>query len=254
MLGQLETFRQLQRSFGTRGAAMTLRDLRADAPSVRFVDDGEVVHLARDPSLAGMLHHLTASTPKLRNLASVVDPQDTVIFDVGAHSGLFAAFVKRDHPAARVVAYEPDPDLQAVIRLNLDRYDQCELVGKAVSDRVGEVTFHRGAYTQTGSLIREAVEEFGASQAITVPATTLDAERERLSVDRIDVLKLDIQGAEPLALAGARETLPRVGKLLIELSLLDRDLEHVLGQLRDEFAHMRLVNAVQYGADVLFSR
>jgi hypothetical protein len=56
-------------------------------------------------------------------------------------------------------------------------------------------------------------------------------------IEHIDVLKVDIQGAEHLLLAGGRRTIARVRTLLIEVSLVDPNPHRVLEELSPSLVH-----------------
>ena len=246
----------LVKAFGWRDAMMTWADLQRRNPSVRFRRGGTVLHIARDGNVVGTVHHLL-TIESLARLADVVSPSDTIVLDGGAHSGLFSTLVKQRNATAQVIAVEPNPDLQSVIRQNLEPYDNWVLVPKALDAEPGIRTLYRNHdATQLSALSRGSGEVYGSSsvEAISVPSTTIDSLTDEFALDRIDVLKLDIQGAEGRAIAGAHKTLPRVQKLLIEVTFLEEGPEDLLLLLREEFGEPRMVQPVLGGADLLYAR
>jgi FkbM family methyltransferase len=241
---------------GYRDAVRALGDLVAGRPSVRFVHGGQMLQIARDSSAAGTVNHLI-QIDRLDALASHVDAGDTVIVDAGAHSGLFSALAARRAPGARIVALEPNPALHPIIEANLDGIEHWSLVPKALTDVVGPVEFlcHERA-TQASALAQGAAEGWaaGGSQSISVSATTLDSLVEEFGLDHIDVVKLDIQGAEGAAIAGAEKALPSIRKILIEVTFLEPKPERLLGRLAEEFGDPQVIGPVRGGADLLYSR
>ena len=197
-------------------------------------------------------------TDNLQRLADLVDEQDRVVLDAGASSGLFSRFVKqRVIQAPGLLPSEANPILVPVIRSNLAPFDNWTVVTKALSDSEGVVPFYRNHdVPQTSALDRVSAESFGRwpAEEMSVGSTTVDALVEQLALDRIDVLKMDIQGAESRAIAGAADALSRVRKLLIEVSFLDGSPELVLARLQQEFGDPTVVQLVSGGADLLYAR
>jgi FkbM family methyltransferase len=225
------------------------RLVRGD-PSLEFSDQGNRYWISRDSST---VYALLNSLERLRRLAGFVEPTDQVVIDVGAHSGLFSAFAAERAPGAKFILIEPDRELEPTIRANLRQRANWQLVQKAVAEHSGRRSFFRNpTSTQTSSLFVQAASEFGATVEETVDTVSLDdlcAE-----IESIDVLKVDVQGAEGLAVQGATLTLPKVRTLLIEITLLDPQPELVLTALRAQFPHVERVNAVYMGADLAFRR
>lgn len=129
---------------------------------------------------------------------------DDVVIDVGAHLGTFTriALLRGAH---RVVAVEPDPVNAACFARTFapDIADgRVSLVVAAAWHSPGSLTFEPGNSTQTGH-----VTESESARGVTVRAITLDEVVHELKLDRVDFIKMDIEGAERHALAGARKLL-----------------------------------------------
>jgi FkbM family methyltransferase len=247
---------QLMRDQGLRQSAVALRDIARGEVGVRFERDG-VLHIAREGYLPLTVGRIIASAD-LQKLADVVTADDRVVLDAGAHSGLFSTLVKRRHPDVRVVAVEANPNLHPVIRANLAPYRNWDLVGKALSDGPGDATFYVNPHaTQTSALSAESAEVFGGGEAprpITVAMTSIDSLADELGIGAFDVVKLDIQGAEAAAIKGAERILPRVRKLIIEVTFLEERPEEMLLALREQFGDPTMIQPVMSGADLLYSR
>ena len=244
----LRTAIRLMGSFGPLWGLRIARQLRNRSTYVEFPIENRSYFLPHDSSV---LYHLLHSIEKWQRLTDCVDTGANVIVDVGAHAGLFSALVKRHHPDTFTLIVEPF--VNGAIERNLSGCKGFQVVFKAVSDSEGEVPFFiNPASTQTNSLLPEAAEEFGESRETRVEATTLD--KLCVEYDSIDMLKVDVQGAEHLVLRGGQETLKRTRQVLIEVSLLDPYADEVLRILRNEFGPPRVVNEVRYGADLLYAR
>ena len=125
--------------------------------------------------------------------------------DVGAHVGLFtlpaARWVEKE---GRVVAFEPHPDNYAMLVDNIaaNELDGCvEEIQSAVSDVSKPVCLHMSGFN-TGD---HQLFHKGGRNTIEVQCTTLDAFFDM--GDKIDVIKMDVQGAEASAFRGMRRVL-----------------------------------------------
>lgn len=139
---------------------------------------------------------------------------DGVAFDVGANVGFWTVPLALD--GARVVAYEPVPSNATRVRENADLNavaHRVEVREVALSDAVGEITlslredFERGAGTGNAAVVIDATDEHFASCVAAVD--TLDSQADALEIDRLDVVKLDVEGHEDFVLRGARASLER---------------------------------------------
>ena len=139
--------------------------------------------------------------PTLRNLILESVGPGTLFVDAGAHVGFYS--VLADRAGADVVALEPDPYNLAALRRNL-RGTRAEVLGSAVSDSVGAASFHLSSSTTGSSLVERGDIEMTSS--VPVQTTTVDALVAGRSFDRL-VLKVDVEGAEPAVLVGARQAL-----------------------------------------------
>lgn len=129
---------------------------------------------------------------------------DDIVVDVGAHLGTFTR-IALQHGARRVIAIEPDPVNAACFARTFASEiagGRVTLVVAAAWHSAGSLTFEVGNASQTGR-----VADSGSSRAVKVRAVTLDDLVEELKPGRVDFIKMDIEGAERHALAGARRLL-----------------------------------------------
>lgn len=121
--------------------------------------------------------------------------------DVGANVGVYSLFVAaRAGPSARILAVEPQPVIfdRLVHNIRLNAFANVKAVACAVADKAGEVTLllHAG---NSGESSVKIVATAGA-EPIRVPAKTLlDLVRDE-GFERIDAVKLDVEGAEDIIL------------------------------------------------------
>jgi FkbM family methyltransferase len=148
-------------------------------------------------------------------LTAYLDAGMTAI-DVGANVGIFtAAFARRVGERGSVHSFEPLPTsrrrLERTVELN--RLRQVVVNDCAVADRTGEIELHDYGmgYESWASLApREIHTDQGVvrtAQRLTVDVVTLDEYCERHGIGHVDVLKVDVEGAEDLVLRGASDLL-----------------------------------------------
>jgi FkbM family methyltransferase len=131
------------------------------------------------------------------------------IIDAGANIGLSVIYFKQLFPAATIVAYEPDPQMFALLTQNTGTYTGMTLHQAAAWTEDTNLTF----YTE-GSLAGSSEVDFlnkGAST--TVAAVRL---KDELQKQHVDFLKIDIEGAENSVLFDIEDELDNVDLLFFE--------------------------------------
>lgn len=122
------------------------------------------------------------------------------VLDVGANLGLYGLrAARRVGPTGRVIAFEADPDNARLLGLSVARNGLTNLSvrAEAVAAAVGEVRlFIRPEHKGDSELSYMG----GDRPSIAVPAVTIDA--ALAGEKRVDLMKLDIQGAEAFAIQG----------------------------------------------------
>lgn len=130
-----------------------------------------------------------------------------VVMDCGAHVGVFTHYALA-RGASKVIAVEPEPVNAECFRRNFAREiagGVVILVPKGVWS--SESTLELSVATSNSGMNSVVSDQGGAK--IRVPVTTIDRMLEDLGVSRVDFIKMDIEGAEREALAGAANTVKR---------------------------------------------
>ena len=142
-------------------------------------------------------------------------PVRTVV-DAGAYHGEFTAFYRSAFPTAQVFAFEPFPESASMFQARHGKDPQVHLQAVALGEAPGVASFYVNQLAATSSLLPtdrgSAVENaswYENVQKLEVPVTTLDVFAAERKLDRIDLLKMDVQGTEPAVLAGAAALLSR---------------------------------------------
>jgi FkbM family methyltransferase len=121
--------------------------------------------------------------------------------DVGANIGGYALCVASfAGPTARVLAVEPQPDVfdRLTYNIGLNPYGTVKAVACAIADKPGELTL----FLDPRNSGESSVKIMASSQASTirVPATTLLDLVRKERLERLDAIKLDVEGAEDIVL------------------------------------------------------
>lgn len=128
------------------------------------------------------------------------------VLDVGAHVGWYTLLAARQvGSTGRVIAFEPDPWNFTLLTQNItaNRYDNVETTQRAVADRGGDVQLLRDEHNYGGHRLALRSEAVGA---LTVQAIALD-DWYAAHGGTVDLIKMDIEGAELLAWQGMRRLL-----------------------------------------------
>ncbi len=146
----------------------------------------------------------------LKLFLELLETSETVL-DVGSHVGLYALLAAVDRPDTKVLAFEPVPRNLGYLRTNVDRNRAAniEVVDAAVGDHVGEIVLHIPDTTRLPATA--SIHETGHADDELVPTPvrilSLDSRAATGDLGSVDLVKLDVEGAELDALRGAAELL-----------------------------------------------
>jgi FkbM family methyltransferase len=147
-------------------------------------------------------------------VAQLIRPGDRVI-DVGAHIGFYSIlFGRAVGERGRVLAIEPHPDNAAVLATNirdngLESIVRVERVAAGASD--GKATLFVNKYGNRGD--NRMYRNDAATREIALTLRPIDALVS--DWERVDLIKMDVQGFEPQALAGMSDTLERNHEVIL---------------------------------------
>ena len=127
-----------------------------------------------------------------------------VFLDIGANIGAYTLFVAGlGLKNARLIAVEPQPDLFARLTYNisLNRDQPVKAIACAVADKDGEMTLFLHAGNKGQASLRTVGWESERGESLQVPTKTLLTLASEAALERIDAVKIDVEGAEDLVLA-----------------------------------------------------
>jgi len=157
----------------------------------------------------------------LRNLPRI---EYRTLVDAGAHRGAFTDAFLELHRPSRVILVEPTPELAERLKKQFDERPGFLVVEAALSDTNGEANFEINQSDASSSLLKidkRNSDWFGldlhVARTIGVPTLTLPRLMEMQQLHEIDLLKLDLQGAERLVLTAAEAVLGRIAVIYSEV-------------------------------------
>lgn len=150
----------------------------------------------------------------------------STIFDIGSNRGEFALNMSLIFPNATIQAFEPFPPVFEQLVSNIKNNKNIFANQLAISDKRCQLPFHVNKSVDTNSLLKSIKTNQSFDKAtenveiINVESTTLDIYCSENKIDKIDILKMDIQGAELLALKGAKNLLleNKIKAIFLEIS------------------------------------
>lgn len=172
-------------------------DVRTPTGSFRYrtpQDDSEARHL--------FWRGVESIEPESMPVFAREAAQATTVIDIGANRGTFTLTALAASPTVEVIAIEPSPGtfrhLSEQIELN-HWSDRVQLVNAAAADRSGTMAFHvpRSLLANSARLVDAAHRSAITGEVIDVEVLTID----ELTTEA-DVVKIDVEGAEHLVLAG----------------------------------------------------
>jgi len=183
-------------------------------------------------------------------LPALLRPGDTCV-DVGAHWGYFSLIAAaRVGRSGRVLAVEADPRVFATLERTLGLNPELKVEAVQVAAAAEPGTLVLNGYDERGDnwgISSVATSQGGA--AFEVQAEPLDVLLDRREVGQVGLLKMDIEGAEVLALRGCERLLRerRIRSLLLELhppqiAALNSTVQDVVAGLRENGYHLWAVD------------
>ena len=188
-------------------------------------------------------YHATQGCDELARLVAALPGDTTSILDVGANCGVFAGMCRRRFPDATIYCMEPQAELMPYIQRNCR--DAVVWTCAAGAENVYEMLWTGAASKQSSSFVSSSVYG-GVKTGRKVPVSRID---ELLRCRSVDVIKMDVQGAEVAALAGAADALKTCRLLIIEACFMFPDVVMAVSDLMKQHPY-KVLGPVSHGADV----
>ena len=176
---------------------------------------------------------------KQYELHSVVRPGH-VIVDAGANIGIAGLWFLTRYPGSTLLAFEPEPTNFRLLCANLAARLKVTLEPAALGATEGHAELHLAGHGAVHSL-----KEQHGGQVIEVPVKTLDAFLAARDIDHVELLKVDVEGAEMDLLEGLGQRIDGVQVIVGECHERFVDAEKFYRYLGDR--GFRVVNKAFFG-------
>lgn len=159
-----------------------------------------------------------------RNLRHLPQLEYRSVIDGGANRGSFADAFLQLHRPERVILVEAIPELAEALRARYAGRLGISVVSAALFDKNGEAQFEINQSDASSSLLpidsRNSAwfgRDLHVARTVQVPTITLPALMEEQGLQTVDLLKLDLQGAERFVLTGGEAVLDRMRVIYTEV-------------------------------------
>jgi FkbM family methyltransferase len=169
------------------------------------------------------------------------------VVDVGAHQGLFTVHAAREvGPGGKVISFEAFPGNAERLRRNVasNGLRNVTVIGAAAAEKEGRAELHLTPLVSGGqSLVFDNAAYHGT---ITVPLKTVDGVLAELGAGRVDLVKIDVEGAAQRVLDGAPRLLAAKPRLVMEIEGADAELAAMRSRLEGLGYRVEAVSNILY--------
>lgn len=159
-----------------------------------------------------------------------------VILDIGAAEGLYALVAQSLRPETTVLAFEPLPQPMAELKRNIELNSyNVALYQQALSNFTGEADFYAESESSNEGSLVSSVSDSASAQRVSV--TTLANVIEEAKLAQVDLIKIDVEGAEPQVLEGMGNYLDEYKPSMI-IEILNDDVGRQVEKLLDGLGYL----------------
>jgi FkbM family methyltransferase len=143
--------------------------------------------------------------------------QPRVILDAGANIGLASVYFANKFPTAKIIAVEPEASNYSLLERNVFPYERIVPLQRALWGENSRIKLIDPGFGKWGFQTHASEQAKAADVRDEVEAVTVDRIMRDHGIEFIDVLKMDIEGAEKEVFENAAPWIDKVGILIVEL-------------------------------------
>lgn len=181
------------------------------------------------------------------------------IFDIGSRDCMQSIELKKFIPHSKIWAFEGNPDLVDLCFKTTNNFEDIEVIPKVCSDYNGEITFNVVQNGNVGaSSILKVTNEGRSSEwnqtEVTTECLRLDDFMDKIGLENVDMLWVDVQGAEKIVFDGLGEKLKNVKVINTEVGINTPLYENSINaeELTEYMDKIGFKNMITYYMDGVF--
>ncbi len=207
MLKKIAGISNLKRNFSFFDSIKISRALKKEKQSIKL-SNNTTIHLRKNTK-----DHETFDEVFIDNIYNLPLPiEPKTIIDAGANIGLASLFFKMKYPAAAIALIEIDSGNLEMIRKNLKHHTNITILNKGLYNKISYFKVFDPFNATNSFVIEESTKDDYDIESITIDQIIKDH-----NWDEIDILKIDIEGAEKnLFESNYQHWLPKVNVLMVE--------------------------------------
>jgi FkbM family methyltransferase len=166
-------------------------------------------------------------------------PEEGVFIDVGANIGLFSLYILKKCPKVKVIAFEPNSQVRQCLE-HTKKFNNLNIYPYAIAKENKKGILYRSTHNDGGHSINKEYEQVTQGEFENIEIRALSREFLASEKEKVDVIKIDVEGAEREVLEGALELIKQDRPMLI-IEIKNRELVNNQGlyiflakELKDE--------------------
>jgi FkbM family methyltransferase len=152
-----------------------------------------------------------------REYEVVVNKQPAVIMDAGANIGLASIYFAARFPTAQIFAIEPEESNFEMLTRNVAPYKNVTAIHAALWNENKEINLVDPGLGNSGFMTSDGHDKKCVTSKHLVKAMTIDRIIDEYNIENIDILKIDVEGAEMEIFENPLLWIDRVDSLIVEL-------------------------------------
>jgi FkbM family methyltransferase len=204
------------RLFGFRGVFLALKRIVMTGSAETEISVRSIEHPFRLRLMTSDILTYKQVFVKLEYKLEPVKPPRTIL-DAGANIGLSSIYFANRFPEAKIFAVEPERSNFSLLEKNSTRYANIVPIHAALWNENADVEIIDPGYGKWGFQTHGVGRQSTGQVCHKVRGVTVDKLMEDYGIDHIDILKMDIEGAEREVFRDVAKWIKKVGILVIEL-------------------------------------
>ncbi len=186
-------------------------------PDKLEIQDGTIYLNNKDAVISGALMFGVYENVEINAWRNKIK-DSSVVIDIGGNIGIYTIIASKIAKNGKVICFEPEKDNITLLKktINENKLSNVTLIEKCVGDFSGNGFLNISKYNKGKHTLLETDESINKQE---VSITTIDKEVERLNLNNVDIIKIDVEGWEGKVLGGMKNTIKKFHpKLLFEFA------------------------------------